>query len=121
MAGLVEWLEERGLAAHHAVLAENDVDLDVLSDLTDGDLRELGLSLGARKRLLRAVANPDRGAASAVQAGQRPETTDHPFGRWQGPALFARQAPGRREGLREGYGSPPFAPIWRDRQSLRQF
>jgi class 3 adenylate cyclase/tetratricopeptide (TPR) repeat protein len=56
MAALQEWLKQHGLEALTAVLAENDIDLDILPDLTDLDLEQLGLSLGQRRRLLKAVA-----------------------------------------------------------------
>ena len=35
---------------------DNKIDLDVLADLTDGDLEKLGIPLGDRKRLLKAIA-----------------------------------------------------------------
>ena len=50
-----EWLDGMGLGKHRPAFAENDVDFDVLPELEDADLRELGLSLGDRKRLLRAI------------------------------------------------------------------
>jgi predicted ATPase/class 3 adenylate cyclase len=53
---LLRWLEQIGLAQHAETFAANDIDLDILSELSDGDLKELGLSLGHRRRLLRAVA-----------------------------------------------------------------
>lgn len=53
MTDFAAWLRDIGLDKYHAVLAENDVDLDVLGELTESDLKELGLSLGDRKRLLR--------------------------------------------------------------------
>ena len=49
------WLHEIGLARYRDILLENDVDFDVLVELEEADLRELGLSLGDRKRLLRAI------------------------------------------------------------------
>ena len=49
------WLEGLGLLRHAALFAENLIDFEVLSELTDEDLRELGLALGDRKKLLRAV------------------------------------------------------------------
>ena len=52
---LRRWLEQIGLAQHAETLAANDVDLDVLPELSDEDLKELGLSLGHRRRLLRAI------------------------------------------------------------------
>jgi hypothetical protein len=39
---LERFLAALGLEHYAAVLAENDVDLDILSTLSDGDLKELG-------------------------------------------------------------------------------
>jgi class 3 adenylate cyclase/tetratricopeptide (TPR) repeat protein len=52
---LQSWLTGIGLGGHAANFVSNGVDWDVLLDLTEPDLRELGLSLGDRKRLLRAI------------------------------------------------------------------
>ena len=52
----VQWLEEIGLASYADTFAENEVDLSVVGTLTDADLRELGLSLGARKKFMLAIA-----------------------------------------------------------------
>ena len=56
MTSLTEWLNERGFAEHAQLFADNDVDLATLLILTDANLKELGLSFGARKRLLNALA-----------------------------------------------------------------
>jgi class 3 adenylate cyclase len=50
------WLQRIGLEQHAETFAANDIDFDVLPDLSDEDLKELGLSLGHRRRLLRAIA-----------------------------------------------------------------
>ncbi len=50
------WLRRIGLEQLADTFAANDIDLDVLPDLSDEDLKELGLSLGHRRRLLRAIA-----------------------------------------------------------------
>ena len=50
------WLRGLGLQRYEALFRENDIDAEVLSDLTDGDLEKIGVSLGHRKRLLKAVA-----------------------------------------------------------------
>jgi class 3 adenylate cyclase/tetratricopeptide (TPR) repeat protein len=52
---LRSWLSGIGLGIYADSFAENGVDWDVLRELTEADLRELGLSLGDRKRLLRAI------------------------------------------------------------------
>jgi class 3 adenylate cyclase/tetratricopeptide (TPR) repeat protein len=49
------WLTSIGLERYWKQFAESAVDFDVLADLSENDLKELGVSLGDRKRLLRAV------------------------------------------------------------------
>ena len=44
------WLRRIGLEQCAETLAANDIDLDVLPDLTDEDLKELRHSLGHRRR-----------------------------------------------------------------------
>jgi class 3 adenylate cyclase/predicted ATPase len=51
-----EWLERFDLVEHHHVFVENEIDLDAARDLSEQDLRELGLAMGPRKKLLRAIA-----------------------------------------------------------------
>ena len=50
------WLRGLGLQQYEALFRENDIDAEVLRDLTDGDLEKIGVSLGHRKRLLKAIA-----------------------------------------------------------------
>ena len=53
-----DWLEKLGMSEYAQRFAENDIDLAVLGDLTDQDLKELGVaSLGHRRKLLRAIAD----------------------------------------------------------------
>ena len=52
---LRNWLSGIGLGGHANSFGENGVDWDVLHELTEADLKELGLSLGDRKRLLKAI------------------------------------------------------------------
>ena len=42
------WLRGLGLEQYEALFRENDIDAEVLSDLTDGDLEKIGVSLGHR-------------------------------------------------------------------------
>jgi class 3 adenylate cyclase len=62
------WLAENGLGGYDAVFAANEIDFDVIRSLTDADLRELGLALGDRKRLLQAVARLDGQRAGGAVA-----------------------------------------------------
>ena len=57
MQTIDELLGEIGLSRYASIFAENDVSLDVLPALTDDDLKELGLSLGHRRRLQQAMAD----------------------------------------------------------------
>src|SRR5262245_26492802 len=64
---LAHWLAELGLSQYAVAFAENDIDFDVLSQLTDADLKELGVgSLGNRKRLLAAIAARMTASATPV-------------------------------------------------------
>ena len=52
-----DWLRSLGLTQYEALFRENDIDTEVLAELTESDLTGLGVSLGHRKRLLKAIAN----------------------------------------------------------------
>ena len=56
MTPFAQWLTEIGLERYVTVFSENNIDFDVMGSLSEGDLRELGLAIGDRKRLLTAVA-----------------------------------------------------------------
>ena len=62
---ITSWLDRIGLAQSAGVSAENAIDLDILPDLTEVDLR-LGVAPGHRKRILRAIAalSPARSVAA---------------------------------------------------------
>ena len=55
MSDVAQWLEGLGLGKYAEVFAENDVGPDVLAHLTEEHLKELGVSLGDRLRLLTAI------------------------------------------------------------------
>src|SRR5499426_508665 len=58
MQQIADWLERLGLGQYAQRFAENDIDFEVLSDLTDQDLEKIGVaSVGHRRKLLRAIAN----------------------------------------------------------------
>src|SRR6266850_5224181 len=49
------WLRNLGLGRHERAFVENAIDSDVLPALTEGDLEKLGIPLGDRKRLIKAI------------------------------------------------------------------
>jgi class 3 adenylate cyclase len=55
MQQIVDWLEKLGMSEYAERFAENDVDFAVLRDLTDQHLKDLGVSLGHRLKMLRAI------------------------------------------------------------------
>jgi len=67
MPELVEWLRQLGLGQYSEGFTENDIVFSILPDLSDQDLKELGVSsLGHRRQLLRAIAE-------LARANDRPE------------------------------------------------
>jgi class 3 adenylate cyclase/tetratricopeptide (TPR) repeat protein len=56
MQQIADWLQKLDLGQYAQRFAENDVDFAILADLTDQDLKEIGVaSLGHRRQLLRAI------------------------------------------------------------------
>ncbi len=53
------WLRSLGLEQYEAALRQNAIDESVLPDLTEDHLREIGIPLGARIKLLKAIAALD--------------------------------------------------------------
>src|SRR5215475_14046789 len=64
---LAEWLARHGLGQYATTFAEHHIDYSVLPDLSEDDLEKLGVSLGHRKKLLRAI--------EALTAPRRPTGT----------------------------------------------
>ena len=65
MQQVADWLEKLGFGQYAQRFVENDISFSVLPDLTDQDLKEIGVSLGHRRQLLRAIADLDRAAVAS--------------------------------------------------------
>ncbi len=78
MQQLADWLEKLGMSEYVQRFAENDIDFAVLHDLTDQDLKELGVSLGHRRKLLRAIAELDDGSKDSAKPFTKPITAVAP-------------------------------------------
>ena len=50
-----DWLRGLGLGQYEAAFRESEIEADVLGELTDQHLKDLGVSLGNRLRILRAI------------------------------------------------------------------
>ena len=66
MQQIADWLESLGMSEYAQRFAENRIDFSVLPDLTDQDLKELGVLLGDRRKILRAIANLDATSETAT-------------------------------------------------------
>ena len=67
MQQIADWLETLGMSEYAERFAESDIDTSVLRDLTDQDLKELGISLGYRRKMLRAIAELAGVAPTSLQ------------------------------------------------------
>ncbi len=72
MSDLRDWLRANNLEQYADAFEANDIDLDILSDLDDHDLEQLGLSLGNRRRLLKAIAARNTAAVSISSEHKAP-------------------------------------------------
>jgi class 3 adenylate cyclase len=55
MQRIADWLESLGMSEYAERFAENRIDFTVLGDLTDQDLKDIGIILGDRRKILRAI------------------------------------------------------------------
>ena len=65
MQQIADWLSKLGMSEYAHRFAENGVDFSVLPDLTDQDLKDLGVVLGHRRKMLRAIASLNDTPAAA--------------------------------------------------------
>jgi predicted ATPase/class 3 adenylate cyclase len=57
MQEIADWLEKLGMSEYAQCFAENRIDLAILPELSDQDLKDLGVVLGDRRKILRAIAD----------------------------------------------------------------
>src|SRR6266540_4642963 len=77
MQQISNWLEKLGLEQYALRFAENGIDLDVLPELTDQDFDRLGVLLGHRRKMLRAIAELNQGALVVEPALQHDAERRH--------------------------------------------
>src|SRR5713101_628667 len=78
MKGIAEWLASIGLSEYAQRFADNAIDLSVIRDLTEQDLKDLGVPLGHRRKILRAIAELDGLAPAPTQTATEPALRDEP-------------------------------------------
>jgi len=76
MSTIAEWLNWLGMSEYAQRFAENDIDTSVLRHLTDQDLKELGVSLGHRRKMLAAIAELGGAVPASQPRFTEPKTQD---------------------------------------------
>ena len=66
MHQIADWLNQLGMSEYAQRFAENDIEIDILNELTDQDFDRLGVSLGHRRRMLRAIRELSASPTEAV-------------------------------------------------------
>jgi class 3 adenylate cyclase/predicted ATPase len=74
MQQVADWLQKLGLGKYAQCFAENEIDVSVLSHLTDQDLKDIGVPLGPRRKILAAIA----AEAGTTNATLEPATSTEP-------------------------------------------
>src|SRR5262245_55670524 len=64
------WLRNLGLGQYESAFIEGAIDIDVLPELTEADLEKLGIPLGDRKRLIKAIRAMAGNSPSALMTSK---------------------------------------------------
>ena len=78
MQQIADWLENLGMSEYIERFAENGIDISVLRDLTDQDLKDIGVLLGHRRKILRAIGELSSAAplTTGPSVGAEPKAQD---------------------------------------------
>ena len=68
MQQIADWLEKLGMSEYAERFAENKIDVSVLRHLTDQDLRDIGVPLGHRRKMLAAIGESNSASAATAPA-----------------------------------------------------
>jgi hypothetical protein len=74
---IAEWLTSLGLSEYTDSFVENGIDVSVLSELTEQDFEKLGVLLGHRRKMLRAIRELASTAAVTSQPPALMEVRPH--------------------------------------------
>jgi predicted ATPase/class 3 adenylate cyclase len=77
VATITEWLASLGMSEYAQRFADNRIDdVSILCDLTDQDLKDIGVPLGHRRKMLRAIAEIVGAAPTQTQSAPEPKPRD---------------------------------------------
>jgi class 3 adenylate cyclase len=74
MQQITDWLEKLDMSEYAQRFADERIDFSVLPDLTDQDLKDLGVVLGDRRKILRAIAELDATPATMTPTRKQSST-----------------------------------------------
>jgi class 3 adenylate cyclase len=98
MQQIAQWLEKLGLSEYAQRFAENGIDVSVLRHLTDQDLKDIGVLLGHRRKMLATICELAGAAPLLADTAERRQVTVMFSDLVGSTALSARMDP---EDLRE--------------------
>src|SRR5450631_3063281 len=98
MQQIAQWLEKLGLSEYAQRFAENGIDVSVLRHLTDQDLKDIGVLLGHRRKMLATICELASAAPLLADTAERRQVTVMFSDLVGSTALSARMDP---EDLRE--------------------
>ena len=76
MQQIAEWLEKLGMSEYAERFAENGISVAVLRHLTDQDLKDIGVLLGHRRKMLAAIAELAGIPSAATDSATEPKPQD---------------------------------------------
>jgi len=78
MQEIADWLRKLGMSEYAQRFAENGIDVSALRHLTDQDLKDIGVLLGHRRKMLAAIGEltPAAPAKPVPTIGMEPKTQD---------------------------------------------
>ena len=77
MSTIAEWLTSLGMSEYAERFAENKIDVSVLRHLTDQDLKDIGVPLGHRRKMLAAIGELVGAAPGHLPPSPRRGAEDH--------------------------------------------
>jgi class 3 adenylate cyclase len=77
MQQIADWLQKLGLGQYAQTFAENEIDVSVLPHLTDQDLKDIGVPLGPRRKILAAISKDANTVQGVNQLTIGSETGPH--------------------------------------------
>ena len=78
MQRISEWLQSLGLAQYTSAFEDNGIDLEALALVSDSELEKLGVLLGHRKKIFKAIAELNSSKRSIPN--EAPPQTDKVYG-----------------------------------------